>query len=172
MTSKLKIIALPLIALLSIVFYQCTGGYSFTGGDVGDAKTFSVERFPNNAPLVNPNLSQFLTEAVKDIFLQQTNLRLVDDDEGDFHFSGSIVEYRITPIAPTAGQVAAQSRLTIAIQVQFENRLEPKKSYEERFSRFADFDAAESFSNIEDNLVRIINEELAENILNRAIVNW
>ncbi|TVQ78892.1 MAG: hypothetical protein EA358_04365 [Flavobacteriales bacterium] len=160
------------VSIGSLPLTTCSGGYSFTGGDVGEAKTFSVDRFPNNAPLVNPNLSQFLTEAIKDIFLQQTNLRLVDDDDGDFHISGSIVEYRIAPMAPTAAQTAAQSRLTIAIQVQFENRLEPKKSYEERFSRFADFDAEASFSSIEETLMRQINLELAENVLNRAIVNW
>ncbi|MCC5918508.1 MAG: LptE family protein [Cryomorphaceae bacterium] len=167
MNSKIIFVCL----LISWTTWRCTGGYSFTGGDIGEAKTVSVERFPNNAPLIQPNLSQFLTEAIKDIFVQQTNLRVVDSD-GDFHFSGSIVEYRITPLAPQANQTASQSRLTIAINVIFENHLEPKKSYEERFSRFADFDAEASFSAIEEQLIRQINEELAENVLNRAIVNW
>ena len=158
------------IVLIGIAL-GCSGGYSFTGGDVGEAKTVSIERFPNNAPLVQPNLSQFFTEALKDIFVQQTNLRIVEDD-GDFHFSGSIIEYRITPLAPGADQTSSQSRLTIGVNVIFENRLEPKKSYEERFSRFADFDADASFSSIEEQLMQQINGELAENILNRAIVNW
>ncbi|MCH8546074.1 MAG: LPS assembly lipoprotein LptE [Cryomorphaceae bacterium] len=160
-----------IIGMITVAVVACTGGYSFTGGDVGDAKTVSVERFPNNAPLVQPNLSQFLTEAIKDIFVQQTNLRLVDDD-GDFHFSGSITDYRITPLAPQADQTSSQSRLTIGIRVVFENHIEPKKSYEENFSRFADFDADANFSSIEEQLIRQINEELAENVLNRAIVNW
>ncbi len=157
--------------LLLAVLVGCTGGYSFTGGDVGEAKTVSVERFPNNAPLVQPNLSQFLTEAIKDIFIQQTNLRLVEDD-GDFHFSGSITDYRITPLAAQADQTSSQSRLTITVKVVFENFVEPKKSYEESFSRFADFDADQNFSAIEETLINQINEELAENILNRAIINW
>ncbi len=160
-----------LYMLLIAVLIGCSGGYSFTGGDVGDAETVSVERFPNNAPLVQPNLSQFLTEAIKDIFIQQTNLRLVEDD-GDFHFSGSITDYRITPLAAQADQTSSQSRLTITVKVVFENFVEPKKSYEESFSRFADFDADQNFSAIEETLINQINEELAENILNRAIVNW
>ena len=43
------------IILLSIITftYQGCGIYSFTGGDTGDAKTFQVNYFQNNAQLLN-----------------------------------------------------------------------------------------------------------------------
>ena len=75
----------------------CGGGYSFTGADVGDAQTVTVEFFPNNADLVNPQLSQTFTEKLRDNFVQQTPLEL-NQSGGDLLFQGTITDYVITPI--------------------------------------------------------------------------
>lgn len=158
---------LALCALLT----ACTGGYSFTGGDVGSAKTVSVAFFPNYAPLVQPNLSQTFTEALRDILVQQTTLTLVDED-ADLQFAGSIVGYDIQPINAQANETAAQSRLTVTVNVSYTNTLEKEKSFEQRFSRYRDFGTDEDLSSIEEQLLAEINKELAENILNRAIANW
>ncbi|MFN3951826.1 MAG: LptE family protein [Thermaurantimonas sp.] len=158
-------------AFLIYTLSSCSGGYSFTGGSVGDAKTFSVDLFPNYAPIINPNLSLQFTEKLKDIILQQTSLKLKAED-GDLHFEGSIVEYSFTPLAPQGNQAAAQTRLTISVKVQFTNKLDNKKNFEEKFSRFIDFPADANLASIEVQMIDQINRELAENILNRAIVNW
>ncbi|WP_333596343.1 LptE family protein [Schleiferia thermophila] len=169
----MKRIATYTVSMLLIIFLMtnCSGGYSFTGGDVGEAKTFSVDLFPNYAQIINPNLSLLFTEKLKDIILQQTPLKLKEED-GDLHFEGSIVEYSFTPLAPQGNQAAAQTRFTISVKVQFTNRLDSKKNFEERFSRFVDFPADVNLAAIENQLIDQINRELAENILNRAIVNW
>ena len=66
------------LSLLLLAVAACTGGYT-TGGDVGNAKTISVSNFPNYAELFQPNLSLTLTEAIRDIFVQQTRLELTED---------------------------------------------------------------------------------------------
>jgi hypothetical protein len=156
---------------LLITLLGCTGGYTFTGGDVGDAKTVSVANFPNYAELFQPNLSQNLTETGRDIFLQQTRLELVPR-EGDLHFEGEILEYRITPNNPQADATIAQNRLTITVNVRFFNSTDESKNYEQKFTRFRDYDATVDLSEIEEELIAEINQELAENILNAAIANW
>lgn len=164
-----KILAIALLAILT----ACTGGYSFTGGDVGNAKTVSVDFFPNYAPIVQPQLSQIFTEALRDIFVRQTSLELVERG-GDLHFEGTIVGYDVKPINAQASdnnQVAA-NRLTITVNVIYENKLEEKKSFEQRFSRFADFDANVDLSQAENELMDQITKELAENILNQSIGSW
>lgn len=161
-----------LLAYVSLALaVACTGGYSFTGGDVGNAKTVSVDFFPNYAPLVQPNLSQTFTEALRDILVQQTTLTLVTDN-ADLQFEGSIVGYDVAPINAQANELAAQSRLTITVNVIYTNNLEKEKSFEQRFSRFQDFPADQDISSVEETLIAEINKELAENILNRAIANW
>lgn len=164
------------LAILSLMT-ACGGGYSFTGADVGEAKTITVEFFPNNADLVNPQLSQTFTEKLRDNFVQQTPLELTQSG-GDLLFQGTITDYVITPINAQAGGNdilggnVAQSRLTVGVNVIFTNRVDPKKSFERRFTRFADFDSNVDLSQVEDQLVDQITQELSENILNAAIGNW
>lgn len=157
-----------------IAFAACgTGGYTFTGGDVGDAKTISVGFFENYADLVQPELSQKTTQALQDIFVQQTSLQLVPSD-GDLTLEGSITDYRIDPINAQANDLGAvsQNRLTVVVNVIYTNKLDPKKSFEQRFSRFADFDADADFASAESTLIDQVTQELAENILNQSIGNW
>lgn len=158
--------------LLFAAMVAC-GGYSFTGGDVGDAQTVSIDFFPNTADLVKPQLSQIFTEKLRDIFVQQTPLELVRRN-GDMQFSGEIVRYTIEPINAQASDLGtvAQNRLTVDVNVIFINTLDPDKGFEERFTRFVDFDATQDITSIEDELHDQVSQELSENILNRAIGDW
>ena len=63
-------------------------------------------------------------------------------------------------------------RFSISLQVDFENILEPKNNFNQRFSRSRDYDADLNFSDIENELAEEIIKELTEDILNRAIANW
>ena len=162
------------LILVSAIFglvAGCSGGYSFTGGSVGEAKTIAVDYFPNKAQLVNPNLSIQITEAIKDIFVQQTPLELVDNN-ADMFVEGSIVTYEVRPISAQGNETTSQSRFTIGISVTFTNNLEPDKSFTQRFSRYRDFSSENLFADVENALVSEINQELAEDVLNRAIANW
>lgn len=150
----------------------CGGGYSFTGASISpDVKTVSVGFFENYAQLINPSLSQVVTEKLKDIFLVQTNLEVIQRD-GDLQFEGSIVDYNVRPLAIQADEQAAQNRLTISLAVTFINTKDPEKDYESRFTRFGDFDANQDLSAVEEDLVEQITTELVQDIFNKAVVNW
>jgi len=58
------------------------------------------------------------------------------------------------------------------LKVRFENVLEPKNDFEQRFNRYRDYDADLNFSDIETELADDIIRELTEDILNRSIANW
>ena len=67
-----------IVILLSIIFFESCGVYSFTGASIApDIKTISIKYFPNRAPLIQPTLSQAFTEKLKEKFIAQTNLRLI-----------------------------------------------------------------------------------------------
>lgn len=159
-------------AILVVMVSACKVSYTASGASIEpDVKTISVEYFPNYAPLVQPNLSQNFTEALKDIFITRTDLSLVSRD-GDLQFSGSITGYSVAPIAAQANETAAQSRLTITVKVKFRNVKHEENDFEQSFTRFADFDSNEALSSVEEALIETINAELTENIFNRAVVNW
>ena len=155
-----------------MAFLSSCGFYSFTGTSISpDVKTVAVQYFPNRAATIQPTLSQVFTERLKDYFLEQTNLGL-EADVGDLNFSGEIIKYEIKPIAIQANEQAAQNRLTIAVKVKFENAKDESKNFEQKFSRYMDYDSSQSLAEVEDNLIEQITNELAEDIFNKAVVNW
>ena len=65
----MRTLRFPIVMLLFIILSGCKGGYSFTGGNVGEAKTLNIDFFDNTAAIVNPEMSQIFTESLKDIFV-------------------------------------------------------------------------------------------------------
>lgn len=150
----------------------CTGGYSFTGASIPpDAKTISIQNFPNYASLVNPQLSQVLTDGLRNAFSSQTSLNLVDYD-GDLDIKGEITNYTMQPTAITGNDQAAMNRLTITIKVVFVNTKDPNANFEQSFSRYKEFSAQMNFSAVENSLVEEIVNELIDDVFNKAVVNW
>lgn len=161
--------ALPAIIILFL--YGC-GVYSFTGASIPpEARTISIQQFPNNAPLVQPMLSQLLTDALRDKFSAQTNLSQVPAN-GDLAFEGSITDYRTQPVAITSDDTPAMNRLTIAIRVTFTNRFDEKQNFDQSFSRYDDYDSSRALSEVEDQLMAEIIEALVQDVFNRSVVNW
>lgn len=159
------------VALFSLLIAGC-GAYSFTGASIApDVKTFTVRFIPNQASLVVPSLSQTFTEALRNKFLNNTSLTLVESN-GDLEFSGAITKYVVTPVAVQANEVAALNRLTISVNIELVNRKDEKQAWTSTFSRYADFNSSADLTSIQDQLIRDINEQLTEDIFNKAVVNW
>lgn len=161
-----------LFAIILLGFTSCKVKYSFTGASIPtEAKTVSIQYFPNNAPLVQPVLSQSLTEALKDRFLTETNLSLVEQN-GDLSFEGSITNYVVTPVAIQGDETAAMNRLSITIRVKFINKIDEKQNYENSFSRYEDYLSSSDLSVVEEELINTINIQLVDDVFNKAVINW
>jgi len=148
------------------------GVYSFTGASIDpDVKTFTVHFFPNQAQLVIPTLSQSFTEALKNKFRTGTSLQL-QESGGDLEFQGAITQYTITPIAAVANETAALNRITIAVDVEFTNHKNDKQSWHTTFSRYSDYPSNQDLNTVQLKLIDDINNQLVEDIFNKAVVNW
>jgi len=166
-----KLIYTTLFLISSVLFVAC-GAYSFTGGSTGDAKTLQIDFFPNQASLIEPSLSQLFTQELQDLFTRQTNLSLIKSN-GDLHFSGEITGYRITPMSATSDQTDAQNRLTITVNVRYENKLVEKDNFEKQFSYYSDFDAnAQLTGSVLDAAFDEILERLTQDIFNASVAKW
>ncbi len=166
-----KILILFFGVCTALTFFSC-GIYSFGGVNVGDAKTVQINFFPNQAPLVEPTLSQRFTQDMQDLFVRQTNLKQVPTG-GDLRFEGEIIDYRVNPMSATAQQTAAQNRLTISVNVRFFNRFKEKDNFEKRFSFYSDFDANSQLTGgVLDNALSEILERIIQDIFNASVANW
>ena len=162
---------LHIVLLLALVSQGC-GFYSFTGASIpAEAKTVSVQYFPNQAQLINPTLSNDFTTALRDAMMNQTSLDMVESG-GDLAFEGEIVDYRTTPVAITAGQTAALNRLTITVNVRFVNLFDETKNFETKFSHYEDYPSDQELNSVQESLTATIIEALVEDVFNKALVNW
>jgi hypothetical protein len=162
-----------LAALFTMVIAGCTMSYSFTGASIPpEVKTIQIDQFPNNAPLVNPTLSQVFTDGLRDKYQSQTSLVIVTDD-GDLLVEGEITDYNTRPAAVQSDDVAALNRLTITVKVTYTNKFDESQSFSSKtFSRYEDYDSSADLNAVADQLVPIIVEALVEDIFNQTVVNW
>jgi len=169
---SLRVLPLLFLAAFIILLNCCKVSYSFSGASISpDVKTISIQYFQNRASLVQPGLSQNLTDALIDKCKSQTNLGFVNGI-GDVNFEGEITDYNTRPLTVSADAQAATNRFTITVKVKFTNAIDPTLSYEQSFSRYEDYDSALSLGDVEDSLSEKIIELLIEDIFNKAFVNW
>lgn len=165
-------IAYALALALTLSLFAGCGIYSFKSGKLKDGiNTVSVVTFDNKASIVNPSLAVDMTEKLKDVFIGQSNLKLVLFD-GDMDFEGSIVQYDVKPVAIQGDETAASNRLTIGLKVKYTCTKYPEDSWDKTFSQFSDFSSDQNLSDVEAELVKDIVTRLAQDIFNKALSNW
>ncbi len=161
-----------ILLIVAISTYGCKVKYSFTGADTGNAQTFQVNFFQNNAPLVEPGLDIDFTNALQDLIQNQTSLSLVNSG-GDLVYEGEIVEYRISPTTATSDNRAAQNRLTVGINVRYYNTLNEEKDFEQRFSFFFDYEGgAQLTGSQKDTALEAIFERITQDIFQASLADW
>jgi hypothetical protein len=154
-----------------MLFYGCKVKYSFSGATTQGLKTVSIQYFQNRAPVVQPGLSQVITDALIDKCKSQTSLKYTTSI-GDADFSGEISDYNTRPMTVAADAQAATNRFTISVKVKFTNSFDPTLSFEQTFSRYEDYSSNLDLSAVEQDLSNKIVEMLVEDIFNQAFVNW
>jgi len=157
------------------VFLLCnscfTVSYSTKGGSV-EGKTFSVQYVENQARIVEPGLSQQVTEALKDYMQKNTNLIMVNNN-ADNEFEAVISGYEPSvPSTVVAGDQASQNKFIITVKVKFSCNVNPKLDFESSFSRYRTYGVEENFESVKADLTDEILKEIMDDIYKRAFVNW
>ncbi len=151
---------------------SCKISYSFSGVNISpEVLTYSVNYFPNRAALVQAQLSQVFTDALMDKVQNNTSLDLATQG-GDVQFSGEITGYATRPVAITSQETAARNRLTITVRVKYVNVVEPDLDFDSSFSRYEEYDATAILSEVEEDLIELLVDDLVEDIFNKAFISW
>ena len=172
---KIKIFYL----IIGITISSC-GIYSFTGASISpDVKTISFQNFYNNSPLGPSNMSVLFTEMIKDYFERNTSLTLVDED-GDLEIDGTIEDFSLSPVAPTADggrnsqYFTGLTRLTVRVNATYLNNTDDQFNYENKsFSFYKDFNQnTEELSSNEQEFLEEIFDQIILDIFNASVANW
>src|SRR5574343_380644 len=159
------------LLVFALVLSSCRVSYNFTGTGKLDAKTFQVNYFQNLADIVEPVIERTFTQKLQKVILNQTNLNLVSSG-GDLLYEGEIVEYRITPMAATSDQTAAQNRMTITVNVRYTNKNKEEDNFEKRFSHFYNYEANKLPSEVMQDALKEIYDRITQDIFSQSLAKW
>ena len=158
-----------LVLLTSYLLSSC---YSFKDVSIEpEAKTVRISYIDNRARIINPNLSQRLTDKLRQKVINQTRLSQTNNDEAHYDISGQITDYYVTT-SGISNQQAATNRLNVTVHIVFKNRIDDKKSFETDFTRNFDFSASLSLNQAEASLTDLVVQNLTDEIFNRIFSNW
>ena len=158
--------------LITIGICACKVEFTLNGASVPEGlETFTVQYFENRAPLINPNLSQNFTESLKDRITNESKLKL-ESQNGDIDFSGEITGYSIRPMAIQSDALSAETRLTVTVKVRYRNFKDPKTNWESSFKAYQDFPSEQNITEIEEELIVLILEQITQDIFNKAFSDW
>ncbi len=160
-----------IFSIFLVTALQGCGVYSFTGANI-EGKTMNLHVLENRARNIVPTLSPTLTSKIRSRILSQTGLAPVTSETADYDITGYISSYEVTISGVQNTQEASQNRLTITVQIEFKNRKNPKADFSQSFSRFDDFPATQTVQAVETKLIESIGNQLADDIFNKAFVNW
>lgn len=164
---KGNIIAFALF--VSTLFTSC---YSFKDVSIPpEVKTARIQYIDNKARIVNPQLSQRLTDRLRQKVINQTRLSQTNSDEAHFDISGFVSDYYVTT-SGISGQQAASNRLNVTVRIIFKNRLDEKKNFEADITRNIDFSSNLSLAQAEAQLTDLLVQNLVDEIFNRIFSNW
>lgn len=161
------------ILLISSGLHSC-GIYSFTGTTLSpDIKTIGVGTFQNNSGNGPANLSQLVTDRIKEYYQQNSTLKIVPlDANADLYLDGAIVGYETSPIAPRENDFAALNRLTIRVQAKFINTKDETQNFDTSFSFYDDFPQERTLTQEEGRLIPTIMDQIVFDIFNKSVANW
>jgi len=173
------------IAIVVLVAACKLPSFSFKQGGKSNeelpGKSIQVDFFENQAALASSNASINLTEGLRDLVLSQSKKELVAD-KGDWHITGTITQYQVSPINIQAGNDnAQQNRLSMTVKVNCElndmvlrdgamekrDSLVLDESGDGRFSAFVDFDATQNFASLEDELLTELIRQITQDIYDK-----
>lgn len=164
---------ITVFSIVLILLSSCAISYKMSGSNVDytKTKTISIADFPNNAEMVTPTLSQTFTEALRDKYTRQTRLRVMKQG-GDLQIEGEIVGYQLASMSISADSYAAQTRLTLTVNVRFTNTKNPDEDFETKYSAYQVFDSSRMLNDVEPELIKTMTEEIIDKIFNDTVAKW
>jgi outer membrane lipopolysaccharide assembly protein LptE/RlpB len=161
-----------LIGLLVLV-NACSVSYKFNGASINydKVKTISVADFPIKAAYVYAPLATKFNEKLKDVYVQQTRLRLVPRN-ADLQVEGEITGYNQYNQAVKADGYSSEVKLTITVNVRYVNNTHHEEDFEQQFSAFRTYDSTQMLTAVQDELIEQMVKEIADQIFNATVANW
>lgn len=167
---------MPLMALSLLPFLVTSckvqiGLAPISSIDYSKVKTISIAEFQNHAEYVYAPLAIEFNQRLKDMFIQQTRLQLVNSG-GDLELDGEITGYNQYNQGVDASGYSSEVKLTLTVNVRYVNNTNHEEDFEQQFSAFQTYEANQLLTAVQDNLITLMVRDITEQIFNSTVANW
>ncbi|WP_418699205.1 LPS assembly lipoprotein LptE [Bacteroides sp.] len=169
-----KIVPVTALAILALVVYSCRismGLAPISSIDYTKVKTISIADFQNRAEYVYAPLATEFNQKLKDMFIQQTRLNLVNSN-GDLEIDGEITGYNQYNESVDASGYSSKVKVTLTVNVRYVNNTNHEEDFEQQFSAFQTYDSSQLLTEVQDQLITLMVKDIAEQIFNATVANW
>ena len=116
-------------------------------------------------------MGPMFNNALKDQFANHTKLQQVRRD-GDLQIEGEITQYQQRNKSVSSEGYAAQTELSITVNVRFTNNVNHKEDFERQFSASQTYESTQNLNSVQEELVTQMTKDLVEQIFNATVANW
>lgn len=160
------------LALIMVACKVSLGLAPISSIDYSKVHTMQIVDFQNHADYVYGPLATTLNDQMKDLFMRQTRLSLVNNN-GDIVIEGEITGYNQFNEAIDASGYSSKVRLTLTVNVSYTNNTNHEEDFENRtFSAFQTYDASQLLTAVQDQLIEVMVKDISEQIFNSTVANW
>ena len=160
------------LALIMVSCKVSLGLAPISSIDYSKVHTMHIVDFQNHADYVYGPLATTLNDQMKDLFMRQTRLSLVNNN-GDIVIEGEITGYNQFNEAIDASGYSSKVRLTLTVNVSYTNNTNHEEDFENRtFTAFQTYDATQLLTAVQDQLIEVMVKDISEQIFNSTVANW
>lgn len=159
-----------LVILAILIFCICIGCgiYSFSGSSIpSHIKTLAIPLFEDQT--AEFGIDQQITDALIETFTKDNTLKIGGPRDSDSQIRGTIVSVQDRAGQYDQEETASDFRITVTMQIAFEDVKKRNTIWEETFSHYGTYD--NSATSREDAITEAINK-IAADILNRTVSGW
>lgn len=161
------------IVLVMGVTAACSVSYKFNGAsiDYTKTKTIQIADFPIRSAYVWGPMGPMFNNALKDQFANHTKLQQVRRD-GDLQIEGEITQYQQRNKSVSSEGYAAQTELSITVNVRFTNNVNHAEDFERQFTATSSYPTTRNLNDVQQELVEQMVKDLTDQIFNATVANW
>ena len=160
-------------ALLALVATVSGCAYSFSGTSIPERlRSVAVPLAESRAAGGPAALDQRLTDALVARFADRSRLTLVaDEDAAEAVVRATITQYGVAPAAVTGDNLAALNRVSVAVRVVVQDRVESRDLLDRQFTATEDFAPAEGLQGEAEAAERAV-AQVARDAFTAATSDW
>lgn len=169
---NIKYIIILITIFLFALNFAC-GVYSYRGNNPPEGiRSVAVPLFENSSGFSEANIRESFTENLKNKIIEDNTFILTDKNTADGVLKCNITNVRDEALVISGNENVTKRKVTITVNVDFENMVKKKKVWERTFENWGEYSSsATTFSNRETG-IKDATEKICEDILNDMTSNW